>query len=212
MKKIINTLIAVGVLTTVSIIPANANGEATYAVVDSTGTVVNTIVCTTSVCGSGGSWNGRMPNDTSCPGCSLVFQVPANPVTGQNQGGYMGTVDNPVKYDAQAQVFTQGSASIPIPVTKTENVDTATLTATIYSNSVTFDSNSFVNGKINFNPKVLANTSATISATEGLTKEMAMFDTPKTRSQLEANINGKLLLIERYLNRFYVLLAGWLIE
>jgi hypothetical protein len=41
---------------------------------------------------------------------------------------------------------------------------------------------------------------------------MAVFETPKTRAQLQANIQGKLALIERYLNRFYTLLNGWLID
>jgi hypothetical protein len=199
-------------LVNVSAIPANAGeGEATYAVVDSSGVVTNVIVCQASVCGSSGSWNGTMPSDTPWAGQKLVLQVPANPVTGQNQGSVFTqnpTPEQVVRYDSQAQVFTQGS----VPVTRTETVDTATLVTTIDSTEVTFGPDNFVDGQMIFNPKITPTTGATISATDGLIKEMAVFETPKTRAQLQANIQGKLALIERYLNRFYTLLNGWLID
>jgi hypothetical protein len=152
-----------------------------------------------------------MPSDTPWAGQKLVLQVPANPVTGQNQGSVFTqnpTPEQVVRYDSQAQVFTQGS----VPVTRTETVDTATLVTTIDSTEVTFGPDNFVDGQMIFNPKITPTTGATISATDGLIKEMAVFETPKTRAQLQANIQGKLALIERYLNRFYTLLNGWLID
>ena len=208
MKKINKLLLTAVLLTGISITPASANGDATYAVVDSSGIVTNVIVCQISVCGSSGSWGGTMPNDTPWAGQRLVLQVPANPVTGQNQGAFMGTPENPVKYDSQAQVFTQGSA----PITRSETIETTTVTATVHSDTVSFGPSSFVDGQMQFTPVVTSNTGATISATEGLVKEMAMFETPKTRAQLQTAITNKLLVIQKYLNRFYTLLNGWILD
>jgi hypothetical protein len=143
---------------------------------------------------------------------SVVLQVPAHPVTGQHQTGFLGTPENPVRYDSEAQVFTQGSASNPAPVTRSETVDTATLTVTINSNAVSFGPNNFIDGKMQFTPIVTSTTGATISAIEGLQKEIAMFETPKTRAQLQEAIANKLLIIQKYLHRYYVLLGGWLID
>ncbi len=215
MKKINKVVLIAITLTSIGVLPAQAEGDATYAVVNSSGVVTNVIVCKDSVCGSNGSWKGTMPNDTDCPGCKLVLQVPAHPVTGQNQGSVFTqnpTPEQVVRYDSQAQVFTQGSGTTPMPVTRTETVDTATLVATIDSTEVTFGPDNFVDGQMIFTPKVTPTTGATISATDGLVKEMAMFETPKTRAQLQANIQNKLTLLQRYLNRFYTLLNGWLID
>jgi len=120
----------------------SANPCGTWAVVDSSGVVRNIIVCEERVCGASGDWHGVMPNDTPWPGARIVLQVPPNPVTNQSQGGNMGTPDNPVKYDSQERVFTQGSASTPAPVTRSETVDTTTISATINSEVVTFGPNS----------------------------------------------------------------------
>jgi hypothetical protein len=213
MKKISKVLLIAFALVNVSAISANAGeGEATYAVVDSSGVVTNVIVCQASVCGSSGSWNGTMPSDTPWAGQKLVLQVPAHPETGKNQGSVIGTPENPVKYDSQSQTFTQGSASTPVPVRNSETVDNTTLVATIQSDVVTFGPDKFVNGQMQFTPVVTSNTGATISATDGLVKEIAEFETPKTRSQIQASIQGKLALIERYLNRFYTLLNGWILD
>jgi len=213
MKKISKVLLIAFALVNVSAISANAGeGEATYAVVDSSGVVTNVIVCQASVCGSSGSWNGTMPSDSPWAGQKLVLQVPAHPETGKNQGSVIGTPENPVKYDAQAQVFTQGSASTPVPVRNSETVDNTTLVATIHSDVVTFGPDKFVNGQMQFTPLVTSNTGATIFATDGLTKEMATFETPKTRAQLQAAIANKLIIIQKYLHRYYALLDGWIID
>lgn len=201
----------------------------TWAVVDSLGIVRNIIVCEERVCGASGAWGGIMPNDTPWPGAKLVLQVPPNPVTNQSQGGNMGTPENPVRYDAQAQVFTQGSSSSPAPVTRSESIDTTTLTATIHSEVVTFGPNSFIDGQMQLTPKVDEGTGATITAVQSngetrtvtnadgveitelvLTKQTQSFTTPQTRAQIEVAIQNKLSIIQRYLERFYNLLKGWL--
>jgi hypothetical protein len=210
MKKIINILLATFVLTSVSFSTSSAKADdqctsanpcGTWAVVDSSGVVKNIIVCEERVCGSG-----------TFAGMKVVLQVPPNPVTNQSQGGYLGTPSNPVTYDAQAQVFSQGNTSFPAPVTRSEVVDTTTLSAIINSNAVTFGPNNFVNGQMQFAPKVDSTTGATISAIQGTTVERQTFTTPKTKLQIEQSIQGRLTLIQRYLNRFYELLKGWVLD
>jgi hypothetical protein len=232
MKKTINILLVTLLLTSVPTISAHADeNQATYAVVNSAGVVTNIIVCGPAVCGPNGSWGGIMPSDTPWAGQQLVLQVPVHTETGKSLGGYLGTSENPVKYDSQAQVFTQGSASTPEPVTRSENIDNVTLSATIQSEVKTFGPNSVVNNQMQFTPLVNSSTGTTLSAiqqtgetrtvtssigvvtTEYVTsKEMAFFDTPKTRSQIQASIENKLRIIQQYLNRFYILLNGWLVE
>jgi hypothetical protein len=240
MKKIINIVLTALVLTGMSTVSAYAGeDQATYAVVNSEGIVTNTIVCGPAVCGPNGSWGGVMPNDTPFPGQKLVLQVPIHTETGQGQGGYLGTSENPVKYDSQAQVFTQGSLITPVPVTRDEKVDTTTLSATIQSNTVTFGPNNVVNNQMQFTPVITSTTGATLFATQTNgetrtvtriitnqngetntvtvselieTSENAIFTVPQTRAQIQQSIQGKLAIIERYLNRFYVLLRGWLID
>jgi hypothetical protein len=207
MKKITNILLVTLVLTSFAVTSAKASEPTgTYAVVNSSGVVTNIIVCTASVCGPGGSWGGVMPNDTPCPGCSIVLQRAPNPVTGLSQGGNMGTPENPVKYDSEKQVFTQGTEAIPSPVTRTEVVEEAIVSVTINSTEVSFGPN------VETKPIVDSQTSATLFAVEGLQKEMASFETPKTRAQLQTAITNKLLIIQKYLHRYYALLDGWIID
>ena len=207
MKKITNILLVTLVLTSFAVTSAKASEPTgTYAVVNSSGVVTNIIVCTASVCGPGGSWGGVMPNDTPCPGCSIVLQRAPNPVTGLSQGGNMGTPENPVKYDSEKQVFTQGTEAIPSPVTRTGVVEEAIVSVTINSTEVSFGPN------VETKPIVDSQTSATLFAVEGLQKEMASFETPKTRAQLQTAITNKLLIIQKYLHRYYALLDGWIID
>ena len=211
MIKISKVLVTALVLTSMSIIPANAEDEgkvlycqgmvcsetppnpesfATFAVVDSTGKVENIIVCSIEHCPS-----TVESTYSTCPNCNLVQQT-APGITSGNRG----TPENPVIYDAQAQVFKQDAS------TTSETVDTVTLTVTVDSRAIIFSPT------VPVTSVVTSAGGATLSATDGLVKEMAMFETPKTRAQLQANIQGKLALIERYLNRFYTLLNGWIIE
>jgi len=197
---------------TLSTIPAYAGDQSTYAVVDSNGVVTNVIACGPAVCGPNGSLGGVMPTDTPWAGQRLVLQVPENPVTGQTQGGYRGTPDNPVKYDLQAQVFTQGSTSMPAPVVvKIEIVDTTTVSATINSDAVTFGPDSFIDGQMKFTPVVTSTTGASISATQGTTNETQSFTNPQTKEQVTAAVVNKPLLT-RYLSKVFMLLRGWILD
>jgi hypothetical protein len=237
MKKINNILIVTLFLTGVSTISAHADeNQATYAVVNSAGVVTNIIVCGPAVCGPNGSWGGIMPSDTPWAGQQLVLQVPVHTETGKSLGGYLGTPENPVKYDSQAQVFTQGSASTPISVTRSEIVDTTTLVAEINSNTVTFGPNSVVDNQMQFTPVVDETTSARITATQlsGETRtvtrvitnsvgetstvtsiefvpivESILFATPQTVEQIRASLTNDLAMLRANLNRLIALLKDW---
>jgi hypothetical protein len=75
MKKNISIL---GLLATILLASnaSSASADPTYALVDANGNVTNIIVCG-SAC-AGGEWAGQ----------KAVLQVAANPVTGENRGGY----------------------------------------------------------------------------------------------------------------------------
>ena len=82
--------------------------QGTWAVVDKNGLVINTIDCSTSVCGQAGKLGGVIDEPDwakgGCPnGCKLVMQVPPNPITGQSMGGFTTTTDKKVIY--QGGVF-----------------------------------------------------------------------------------------------------------
>ena len=55
-----------------------------WSVVDENGVVTDAIMCTESVCGEDGEFGGVYPENSHCPGCSLVYQQP----------GYSGFADN----------------------------------------------------------------------------------------------------------------------
>jgi hypothetical protein len=72
---------------------SSAQADPTYAVLDSNGNVTNIIVCG-SAC-AGGTWAGQ----------TVVPQVAADPVTGENRGGFWqgpGTTT----YDSNSGTFT----------------------------------------------------------------------------------------------------------
>jgi (p)ppGpp synthase/HD superfamily hydrolase len=121
----------------------------------------------------------------------------------------------------------------PQPIIKTETLDNTILTATVNVEAKTYAPNT--DGSIGPKPTteilpiITQNTSATISASETRTvttlsennteivsdvlfTETKSFDTRQTRSQIQVSVENKLRLIQQYLNRFYVLLNGWIID
>lgn len=98
-KKNIFVLVFLLFFSVISITPSSADPCSasdpcmTFAEVDSSGVVVNIIVCQPSICGTSGEWAGKNPGS----GNRLVPQVAANPVTHENMGGYRnGPGDSPV--------------------------------------------------------------------------------------------------------------------
>jgi hypothetical protein len=178
----------------------------TYAVLDNTNKVENVIVCQTSVCGSETFANKP-----------VVLQVLADPETGKNQNAFIGTTENPITYDSQTRLFNQGSESFPAPaVTRQEVVDSTTLTVTINSQVVTFGPDNYENGVMTFNPKIDANTSATVSATEvtsNSTKtESTILQERKTALEVSSILEQRnLSLLQSKINRLLILLGSWLL-
>jgi len=78
--------------------------QGTWAVIDKNGVVINTIDCSTSICGKDGKLGGKINEPDwakgGCPdGCRLVMQVPPNPITGQSMGGFSTTASNKVVFE-----------------------------------------------------------------------------------------------------------------
>jgi hypothetical protein len=190
-------------ITPVQAAPCSAEDPCgTWAVV-SNGVVTNIIVCQPSVCGSG-----------TFAGMKVVLQVPANPTTHTSQGGYYNPEpEKAVKYNEETNKFSVGSSSVPAPVTKTEVVDSVTLSATINSTTSTFSPENAVDGKVQFIPVVDTSTSATISATKvtptSTVKESVSFSTPQTVEQIRASLTEELIMLRANLNKLLALLKGW---
>lgn len=174
----------------------------TWAVVNDSGVVTNIIVCQPSVCGSG-----------TFAGMKVVLQVPANPTTNTAQGGWRSDSQNTVTYSDQTNQFSVSSNNAPQPVTRTEVVDSVTLSATINSNTATFKSNDVVNGRVQFTPVVDSATSAVISATKvtsnSVTKESLALATPQTVEQIRVSLTEELAMLRANLAKLVALLKGW---
>jgi hypothetical protein len=196
-------------LSFLSVAPAQA-GECsaedpcgTWAVVSDSGVVTNIIVCQSSVCGSG-----------NFAGMRVVLQVPANPTTYTSQGGYYNPdPERAVTYSEQTNSFSMGSSNFPAPVTRTNTVDSVTLSATINSNTSTFGPDKFIDGKMEFTPEVDSTTGATIYAAkfngESLTVESLSYASPQTVEQIKNSLTEELVLLRANLNKLITLLKNW---
>jgi len=180
-----------------------SNPCGTWAVLDENSTVTNVIVCQSTVCGSG-----------TFAGNSVVLQVSAD-TNGKPQGSVFVNNPNPdqvVTYDSVTATFTQGTVGFNAPVVRQETTDTVTLTAIIYSQLRKFTANDFIDGQMKFTPVTTLTTGATISVEELNSFARQSYSTPQTKVQIQESIQNKLALIEKYLNRFYDLLKGWIID
>ena len=219
-KSIIGSiLLTVGALTFVSA-PAYA-GECsaedpchTYAMVDGNGTVTNIIVCQPSVCGSG-----------TFAGSRVVPQVAANPVTHQNQGGYLSNPDStPVKESNGRFTVTNDSPVVSNTVIQ-EETKNVVLTSSIEKGTQTsFTFNDTVgasDGRPTFRSEPMDKTiGATLSVTElsksetptVIAEEVAVFEERQTEQFVELTIQlNNLQKIMRNWNWFKMSLVGWFI-
>jgi hypothetical protein len=172
----------------------------TYAVVDVTGLVINTIVCQPSVCGSGELGGNR-----------VVLQIEANPITHENQGGVFSTEPGKeVRYDDTKNYFTQGSVTNPINSMKTETDNECLLTTKVNSTKVSFGPNNYTNGVMVFDPVSDSSTSAFLSIT-GCGEQSKTFENQQTRAQIEQATRSFDLIYSR-LNRFLGMLRGWVLD
>jgi hypothetical protein len=217
-KSIIGSiLLTVGALAFVSA-PAYA-GECsaedpchTYAMVDGNGTVTNIIVCQPSVCGSG-----------TFAGSRVVPQVAANPVTHQNQGGYLSNPDStPVKESNGRFTVTNDSPVVSNTVIQ-EETKNVVLTSSIEKGTQTsFTFNDTVgtsDGRPTFRSEPINKAvGATLSVTElsksetptVLSEELAVFEERETEQFVELTIQlNNLQKIMRNWNWFKMSLVGW---
>lgn len=160
----------------------------TYAMLDNAGTVTNIIVCQPSVCG-GGEWAGQR----------VVAQVAADPVTHQNQGGFLGTPDAPVKESNGNFTITNNSPVVnqtvinptaDVSVVLSAKIDSGTKQSFNFNDTVGSNGSDFSK---TINP-VDNNIGATISATKStvvsdtktsVVEQTAKFDQRKTKQEVE---------------------------
>jgi len=146
---------------------ANASADPTYAVLDANGNVTNIIVCG-SACASG-----------EFGGNKVVLQVAADPVTGENRGGFWqgpGTTT----YDSNSGTFTMvDNAERTNSSVATDTDSTITSSATIYGGkTTTFKYEDTIGSKLEtrqgFDYGYLVNTKASINVKkEYIEDEMA---------------------------------------
>jgi hypothetical protein len=180
----------------------------TYAMLDSSGVVINIIVCQPSVCG-GGTWDGKR----------VVPQVAATP-EGQNQGGYYNPAGSGREVVHSNGTFTLNNnvAATTVDVVVNTTVDaitntTSTETSTVTvsksaGNASTFSYEDTVGkspSEISFTTVPLANnTSATVSATDinpnGSSTESVTFEERKTSTFVQNyfSANNYNLLISKF--------------
>ena len=182
---------------------SSAKADPTYAVLDANGNVTNIIVCG-SAC-AGGTFAGQ----------TVVPQVAADPVTGENRGGFWfgpGTTS----YDSNTGTFTAvDNAVITRSLSEEEDGATITSSATVYGGATTefkysdtIGSNLFTrNG---FKLGISEKTKSTISVTKDNVTESLDFDSRKTKQQVEESVaNSNLLLLNSKVQVLISLLSNW---
>lgn len=95
-NKKVSAILTLSILFAIpSIAKADENTQGAWAAVDANGTVIGVDVCSESVCGSNGEWQGKVPY---CDTCTYVYQLPA-----ENNGNVAGHKD--IKYEASSNTF-----------------------------------------------------------------------------------------------------------
>ena len=180
-----------------------ANADPTYAVLDANGNVTNIIVCG-SACASGEFGGNR-----------VVLQVAADPVTGENRGGFWygpGTTT----YDGNSGTFTMTeNKEVSNSVSENENGETTRSSAIInggattqFKYSDTIGSNLFTRGGFTYG--WTENSSATISVNKNNVTESLDFNNRKTEKQIQESIeNSNLILLNSKIQTLISLLGSW---
>jgi hypothetical protein len=203
MKKNISVF---GLLVTILLVSnvSSANAEPTYAMLDANGNVTNVIVCG-SAC-SGGEFAGQ----------KVVLQVAADPVTGENRGGFWhgpGTTT----YDSNSGTFTMTNNTIIINSTsEIENEVLVTSSATInggattqFKYSDTVGSNLFT--RLGFVYSYKEETPASVSVNKNNITESLDFNNRKTTIEVEEFIeNSNLILLNSKIQTLISLLGSWI--
>jgi len=202
MKNKLKLIFILNVIAT-AIFPSVANADGTYAVLDSAGNVTNIIVCG-SACSSG-----------EFGGNKVVPQVAADPVTGENRGGFWqgpGTTT----YDSNSGTFTMtDNRTVIKSISEEEDGQAVTSSATINGGAITqfkysdtvgdnlFTRSGFIYG-------YLENTPSTISVNKNNISESLDFDNRKTGIQIQESVeNSGLTLLNSKVQTLIALLGSW---
>ena len=200
MKKSLFSFIT---LTLLSFNLSSASADPTYAVLDANGNVTNIIVCGPAC--SGGTFAGQV----------VVPQVAADPVTGENRGGFWygpGTTT----YDSNSGTFTAvDNRTIVNSIAEEENGETITSSATINGGSTTqfkysdtVGNNLFTRG--GFIYSYSENTSSTISVNKNNVTESLDFNNRQTATQIQESVqNSGLALLNSKVQVLISLLGSW---
>jgi hypothetical protein len=182
---------------------SSASADPTYAVLDSNGNVTNIIVCG-SACASG-----------EFGGNKVVLQVAADPVTGENRGGFWqgpGTT----AYDSNSGTFTMTENRTVInSISEEENLETVTSSAIIdgelitqFKYSDTIADNLFT--RSGFSYSWTENSLSTISVNKNNITESLDFNNRKTVNEVEQSIeNSNLVLLNSKIQTLISLLGSW---
>jgi hypothetical protein len=182
---------------------ANASADPTYAVLDANGNVTNIIVCG-SACASG-----------EFGGNKVVLQVAADPVTGENRGGFWqgpGTTT----YDSNSGTFTMvDNRTTTNSISEEEDGQVVTSSATINGGSTTqfkysdtIGNNLFT--RLGFVYGYKEETPASISVNKNNITESLGFDSRQTGIQIQESIqNSGLVLLNSKVQVLISLLGGW---
>jgi hypothetical protein len=182
---------------------SSANADPTYAVLDANGNVTNIIVCG-SACASG-----------EFGGNKVVLQVAADPVTGENRGGFWqgpGTTT----YDSNSGTFTMtDNRTVVNSISEEENGETVTSSATInggattqFKYSDTIGDNLFT--RLGFAYGYKEETSASVSVNKNNITESLDFGNRQTGVQIQESVqNSGLQLLNSKIQTLISLLGGW---
>ena len=181
----------------------HASADPTYAVLDANGNVTNIIVCG-SAC-AGGTFAGQQ----------VVLQVAADPVTGENRGGFWygpGTTT----YDSNSGTFTMTeSRTVTNSLTEEEDGTEVTSSTTINGGATTqfkyndtIGDNLFTRG--GFVQGWTENSSALISVNKDNATESLDFNNRQTGIQIQESIqNSGLALLNSKVQVLISLLGSW---
>jgi len=181
----------------------SAKADPTYAVLDANGNVTNIIVCG-SACASG-----------EFGGNKVVLQVAADPVTGENRGGFWqgpGTTT----YDSNSGTFTMSNPTVinrslveqdgEINTTSSSTISGVAITQFTYNDTI--GENLFTRN--NFFYTYSDDTTATVSVNKNNTTESLYFNNRKTVYDIEQSTNNSNLeLLKSKVDVLISLLSDW---
>jgi len=238
MKKIINVLILA--LTFVTLPLTNSYADVNkyvqlkdgvaFAYVESAGFVGNSILLPTGV-----SWEDvkfkKYENETwvTAPVINTVTELVNNQVVQtQNTVFASDAKGDVVSSEVQLGWYKTNTGSYVDPVTaslasqilpgsieRSTREDTTTISVNLEGN---YNSTSFTKTAVlsaiqtNYENATVVQLNGLKTTNTVETVERIVFTSPKTRAQIQASIKNKLNLIELYLNRFYMLLSGWVLD